>query len=268
MTAGAAKRRRLEASPRRGCCTGPRGHGDQGRSPEGQARARRQEAAALDPISPSCRRRSSGARTTGPTSRASACWSTSGPSSTGRRTRSPASTKKLLKALPGVGEHSCSLGKKGGFKERLEDGTWMGHVAEHVALELQRETGAHISRGKTRSAGPPGQYNVIYGYAEETVGLAAGALAVRLLNHLVKAEDGFDFEAEREAVDPARRTPAVRPVDAGDHRRSRHPRHPVDPAERALPGPAWPGDLPAADPRHDDLARRVRSPWTSPATRR
>ena len=51
----------------------------------------------------------------------------------------PGFNKKLLKALPGVGEHSCSLGKKGGFKERLEDGTWMGHVAEHVALELQRE---------------------------------------------------------------------------------------------------------------------------------
>ena len=69
----------------------------------------------------------------------------------------PGFNKKLLKALPGVGEHSCSLGKKGGFKERLQDGTWMGHVAEHVALELQRETGAHISRGKTRSAGEPGR---------------------------------------------------------------------------------------------------------------
>ena len=77
---------------------------------------------------------------------------------------------KLLKALPGVGEHSCSLGKRGGFRERLEDGTWLGHVAEHVALELQRESGAHISRGKTRSAGQPGHYNVIYGYAEEPSG--------------------------------------------------------------------------------------------------
>ena len=65
----------------------------------------------------------------------------------------------------------CSLGKVGGFKERLEDGTWLGHVAEHVALELQRQSGAHISRGKTRSAGPAGQYNVIYGYAEERVGV-------------------------------------------------------------------------------------------------
>ncbi|MEO8477614.1 MAG: cyanophycin synthetase [Actinomycetota bacterium] len=107
---------------------------------------------------------------------------------------------KLLKALPGVGEHSCSLGKRGGFRERLEDGTWLGHVAEHVALELQRESGAHISRGKTRSAGQPGHYNVIYGYAEETVGVEAGKLAVRLVNHLIKAELGFEFDAELERL--------------------------------------------------------------------
>ena len=107
---------------------------------------------------------------------------------------------KLLKALPGVGEHSCSLGKRGGFRERLEDGTWLGHVAEHVALELQRESGAHISRGKTRSAGHPGHYNVIYGYAEETVGVEAGKMAVRLVNHLIKAEPDFDFDAELERL--------------------------------------------------------------------
>ena len=65
----------------------------------------------------------------------------------------PGFNEQLLELLPGVGEHSCSLGKRGGFRERLEDGTWLGHVAEHVALELQRESGAHISRGKTRSAG-------------------------------------------------------------------------------------------------------------------
>ena len=99
-----------------------------------------------------------------------------------------------------MGEHSCSLGKRGGFRERLEDGTWLGHVAEHVALELQRESGAHVYRGKTRSAGETGQYNVIYGYWEEQVGLEAGRLAVRLVNHLVKAEQGFDFPAELERL--------------------------------------------------------------------
>jgi cyanophycin synthetase len=112
----------------------------------------------------------------------------------------PGFNAKLLKALPGVGEHSCSLGKKGGFRERLEDGTWLGHVAEHVALELQRQTGTLISRGKTRSAKEAGQYHVIYGYAEEQVGRAAGVLAVRLVNHLVRAEPGFDLEAELERL--------------------------------------------------------------------
>ncbi|HYX79164.1 MAG TPA: cyanophycin synthetase, partial [Actinomycetota bacterium] len=107
---------------------------------------------------------------------------------------------KLLKVLPGVAEHSCSLGRRGGFLERLEDGTWLGHVAEHVALELQRESGAHVYRGKTRGAGEPGRYNVIYGYWEEVVGVEAGKLAVRLVNHLVKREAGFDFPAELERL--------------------------------------------------------------------
>ena len=103
-------------------------------------------------------------------------------------------------ACPASGSTRARSARGAGSRNASRTARGSGHVAEHVALELQRETGAHISRGKTRSAGPPGQYNVIYGYAEETVGLAAGALAVRLLNHLVKAEDGFDFEAEREAL--------------------------------------------------------------------
>ena len=57
-------------------------------------------------------------------------------------------------------------------------------MAEHIALELQRESGAHVSRGKTRGAGDPGRYNVIFGYWEERVGLAAGELAVQLVNQL------------------------------------------------------------------------------------
>jgi cyanophycin synthetase len=112
----------------------------------------------------------------------------------------PRFNERLLELLPGVGEHSCSLGRRGGFRERLEDGTWVGHVAEHIAIELQRESGAHVYRGKTRSAGEPGRYNVIYGYWEERVGLAAGELAVRLVNHLVKAEKDFEFPLELERL--------------------------------------------------------------------
>jgi cyanophycin synthetase len=106
----------------------------------------------------------------------------------------------LLEMLPGLKDHTCSVGRRGGFLERLEDGTWLGHVAEHAALELQRETGSHVYRGKTRGAGPPGRYNVIYGYSEEQVGLAAGRLAVRLMNHLVKADPEFDFLVELEKL--------------------------------------------------------------------
>jgi cyanophycin synthetase len=109
-------------------------------------------------------------------------------------------TVALLEMLPGLKDHTCSVGKRGGFLERLEDGTWLGHVAEHVALELQRETGSHVYRGKTRGAGAPGQYNVIYGYSEEQVGLAAGKLAVRLVNHLVQADPDFDFLVELETL--------------------------------------------------------------------
>jgi cyanophycin synthetase len=106
----------------------------------------------------------------------------------------------LLELLPGLRDHSCSLGRPGGFVERLDDGTWLGHVAEHVAIALQRETGAHVYRGKTRSTGEPGRYNVIYGYGEERVGLEAGRLAVRVVNHLVEPEEGFDLLAELEKL--------------------------------------------------------------------
>ena len=109
----------------------------------------------------------------------------------------PGFTEALLEHLPGIRQHTCSLGYAGGFVERLEKGTWLGHVAEHVALQLQTEAGHDLRRGKTRMVkGKPGVYNVIYGYADETVGLAAGELAVRLVNHLVQAEEGFDFAAE------------------------------------------------------------------------
>ena len=106
----------------------------------------------------------------------------------------------LLEAMPAIAQHSCGTGKAGGFEGRLREGTWVGHVAEHIALQLQRDAGTEVGRGKTRSTGEPGRYHVVYGYAEESVGLAAGRLAVRLVNHLVKAEAGFDFHEEFEKL--------------------------------------------------------------------
>jgi cyanophycin synthetase len=109
-------------------------------------------------------------------------------------------TDALLHVLPNVGEHSCSRGHAGGFRERLVEGTWAGHIAEHIAIELQRESGAQVYRGKTRAAGAPGRYNVIYGYWEEQVGLEAGRIAVRLVNHLVRADPEFRLARELETL--------------------------------------------------------------------
>ena len=112
----------------------------------------------------------------------------------------PGFTDALLFQVPGVGQHSCSTGRAGGFVKRLRDGTWVGHVAEHVALQLQRDAGTEVGRGKTRSTGEPGRYHVVYSYAEESVGVAAGRLAVRLVNHLVEPGPDFDFANEFEQL--------------------------------------------------------------------
>jgi cyanophycin synthetase len=112
----------------------------------------------------------------------------------------PGFTDALLSMLPGVGLHSCSTGRSGGFTKRLRDGTWVGHVAEHVALQLQRDAGTEVGRGKTRGTGEPGRYHVVYSYAEESVGLAAGRLAVRLVNHLVEPSPDFNLATEFEQL--------------------------------------------------------------------
>ncbi len=112
----------------------------------------------------------------------------------------PGFTDLLLQLLPGLREHSCSRGKRGGFVERLTEGTWLGHVAEHCALALQQVVGHDVRRGKTRGVkGQTGVYNVIYGYDDEQVGLAAGRLAVRLVNHLVEADPELDWDDELES---------------------------------------------------------------------
>ena len=63
----------------------------------------------------------------------------------------PGFTDALLEMLPGVGRHRCSLKVRGGFERRLKEGTWLGHVAEHVAIELQSFARAHVTRGRPLS---------------------------------------------------------------------------------------------------------------------
>ncbi len=113
----------------------------------------------------------------------------------------PGFTDALVALLPTLEDHACSLGRRGGFITRLRDGTWAGHIAEHIALEFQNLAGTAVRHGKTRSAGPRGQYNCIYEYSEEAVGLEAGRMAAALVNHLVAPDDPdffFDFAPELE----------------------------------------------------------------------
>jgi cyanophycin synthetase len=120
----------------------------------------------------------------------------------------PSFTQPLIEALPGLETHGCSYGKPGGFIRRLTEGegTWMGHILEHVAIEIQNVAGKSVTFGKTRSHGPRGHYYVIYQYEQEEVGLEAGRLGLMLLHSLLPPElrpaeavpDGFDFNQERD----------------------------------------------------------------------
>jgi cyanophycin synthetase len=96
----------------------------------------------------------------------------------------------LAAALPGLAEHGCSYREAGGFLRRMRegDGTWLGHVLEHVAIELQNIAGEEVTFGKTRSAGAPGVYTVVYEYAQRDEGIAAGELGLRLLCSLLPAQ--------------------------------------------------------------------------------
>ncbi len=120
----------------------------------------------------------------------------------------PQFSDALLAALPGLSQHGCSFGEAGGFVRRMTEGegTWLGHVLEHAAIELQNVAGAHVTFGKTRSTGAHGVYDVVYEYEQDDVGREAGALALDLLHHLLPAElqpaelrgHAFAFEEQRD----------------------------------------------------------------------
>src|SRR5260221_5731513 len=99
----------------------------------------------------------------------------------------PGYVDALAEALPGLAEHGCSYKVAGGFFRRMreDEGTWLGHVLEHVAIELQNIAGEAVTFGKTRSAGAPGVYTVIYEYAQRDEGIAAGELGLQLLCSLL-----------------------------------------------------------------------------------
>lgn len=87
-------------------------------------------------------------------------------------------TDQLVAAMPGLMEHRCSYGRRGGFVERLRDGTYAAHIIEHIALELQSMVGHDVGYGRTRGTGDVGGYTVVVEHAHEAVGLRSAALAL------------------------------------------------------------------------------------------
>src|SRR5437868_2036882 len=94
--------------------------------------------------------------------------------------------ERLEGLMPSLYDHRCSEGKPGGFFERLKKGTWMGHVVEHIALELQSLAGMPCGFGRTRSTGEKGVYHVVFVYQVEAAGIYAAKAAVRIAYALIR----------------------------------------------------------------------------------
>lgn len=115
----------------------------------------------------------------------------------------PGFSERLEKMFPTMYEHRCSEEKEGGFFSRVKEGTWMGHVIEHIALEIQSLAGMDCGFGRTRSTGKKGVYNVVFSYMEEAVGIYAAKASVRIADALVKNEE-YDLETDIRTMREAR----------------------------------------------------------------
>jgi cyanophycin synthetase len=107
----------------------------------------------------------------------------------------PGATGRLLAAMPGLVEHRCSIGERGGFVLRLRRGTYVPHIIEHVALELQTMMGHEVGFGRTRGGDVEGEYTLVFEHRHEQVGLRAAALALEVV------QQAFDLVLE--SVDAA-----------------------------------------------------------------
>jgi cyanophycin synthetase len=168
---------------------------------------------------------------------------------------------------PRAPEHHCSEGAPGGFLKRLGEGTWLGHVAEHVALEIQQEVGIPVSFGRTRETKQPGIYNMVYEMEEERVGVRAGKLALDVVEKCAGIDVDLDLPAsidrlkrtrERWALGPSTRSIVARRVDARDPPRS------VSTSARSS---CWAPASTRSASRRRSRRRRRSSASRSPATR-
>ena len=107
----------------------------------------------------------------------------------------PGFRERLEAMFPTMVEHRCSEEVRGGFFQRIDRGTWMGHVIEHIALETQSLAGMETGYGRTRETKTPGVYNVVFSYVEEKVGIFAAESAVNIAQALVNNET-YDLQAD------------------------------------------------------------------------
>ncbi len=98
----------------------------------------------------------------------------------------PGFNKKLLEHFPKLAEHSCGLGYAGGFGERLIEGTYIGHVAEHLIIELQNIMGYPVKFGKTRQIANSSKYFILYEYINEIFSIECGKKAIEIVMAFAK----------------------------------------------------------------------------------
>ena len=107
----------------------------------------------------------------------------------------------LVAVLPSLEEHFCSPGVRGGFLTRVNNGTMMGHIIEHVALELQSLAGMWVGFGRTRETATPGVYQVVIEYIDEQAGRYAARAAVRLCQSIIATGTYSQSELEQDLKD-------------------------------------------------------------------
>ena len=103
--------------------------------------------------------------------------------------------ERLKQLIPSLYNHRCSPGVPGGFFERVIEGTWMGHVIEHIALEIQTLAGMETGYGRTRETKNRGVYHVVFNYEEEKVGVFAAEASVKIAQALIDGAE-YDLEAD------------------------------------------------------------------------
>lgn len=103
--------------------------------------------------------------------------------------------ERLQALMPSMYEHRCSEGVPGGFFTRVKEGTWMGHVIEHIALELQTLAGMETGFGRTRESDKPGVYHVVFSYYEAKAGIYTAKAAVQIADALISGKP-YDLDTD------------------------------------------------------------------------